>query len=61
MYNSQVFMDKAVEMMRNSNMNISEISEILGFKNPFYFSRVFRKVNGIPPSDYMSRIYRTNK
>jgi AraC family transcriptional regulator, arabinose operon regulatory protein len=61
MYNSQVFMDKAVKMMRNSNMNISEISEILGFKNPFYFSRVFRKVNGIPPSDYMSRIYRTNK
>ena len=42
MFNSQVFMDKAVEMMRNSNMNISEISEILGFKNPFYFSRVFR-------------------
>ncbi|CAN7389581.1 AraC family transcriptional regulator [Paenibacillus sp. LjRoot153] len=61
MFNSQIFMDKAAKMMRDTNLNISEISEILGFKNPFYFSRVFRKVNGISPSDYMSRIYRTNK
>lgn len=59
MYNSQIFMRKAVEMMRNSNLNISEISELLGFKNPFYFSRVFRKIIGYSPSEYMSRIYRT--
>ncbi|WP_339319582.1 AraC family transcriptional regulator [Paenibacillus sp. FSL R10-2734] len=57
MYNSQIFMEKAAGMMRNSNMNISEISEVLGFKNPFYFSRVFRKVKGCSPSEYISRIY----
>jgi AraC family transcriptional regulator of arabinose operon len=58
MYNSQIFIDKAAGMMRNSNLNISEISELLGFKNPYYFSRVFRKILGCSPSEYMSRIYR---
>jgi AraC-like DNA-binding protein len=57
-YNAQIFMDKAVSMMRNSNRNISEISETLGFKNPFYFSRVFRKIIGSSPSEYMNSIYR---
>ncbi|MEK3794435.1 helix-turn-helix domain-containing protein [Paenibacillus sp. FSL R7-0204] len=57
MYNAQFFMDKAAGMMRNTNLNVSEISERLGFNSPFYFSRVFRKVKGCSPSEYMSRIY----
>lgn len=59
-YNSQIFIDKAIRMMRDSSLNVSEISELLGFSNPFYFSRVFRKVTGYTPSEYMSRIYRDN-
>jgi AraC family transcriptional regulator, arabinose operon regulatory protein len=61
LYNSRIFMDKAVAMMRNSNRNISEISEVLGFKNPFYFSRVFRKVMGCSPSEYMNKVYWGNE
>lgn len=57
-YNAQIFLDKAVSMMRNSSRNISEISETLGFNNPYYFSRVFRKIIGCSPSEYMNRIYR---
>ncbi len=57
-YNSQVFINKAVIIMRNSDWNISEISDQLGFKNPFYFSRVFGKVMGCSPSEYRNRIYR---
>ena len=59
-YNSQIFIDKAIRMMRDSSLNVSEISELLGFSNPFYFSRIFRKVTGYAPSEYMSRIYRDN-
>ncbi|MGG1556473.1 AraC family transcriptional regulator [Paenibacillus ferrarius] len=59
-YNAQIFVDKAANLMRSSSLNVSEISERLGFKNPFYFSRVFRKMNGCAPSDYMSKIYRSS-
>ncbi|MCC3372442.1 AraC family transcriptional regulator [Cohnella sp. REN36] len=58
MYNSHIFIDKAIGLMSHSNRNISEISELLGFKNPFYFSRVFRKIMGCAPSEYMCKIYR---
>lgn len=57
-YNSQIFINKAVGMMRNSNRNITEISDLLGFKNTFYFSRVFKKIMGCAPSEYRNRIYR---
>ncbi len=60
LYNSLIFIEKAAVLMRNSNLNISEISESLGFSSPFYFSRVFRKIMGCTPSEYISRSYRDN-
>ncbi|KRF10308.1 AraC family transcriptional regulator [Paenibacillus sp. Soil766] len=50
--------NKAIEWMRNSSLNISEISERLGYKNPYYFSRVFKKVTGESPSAYMRHFYK---
>lgn len=32
--------------------NIAQIAEMCGFSEPLYFSRVFKKYYGIPPSDY---------
>ena len=34
---------------------LNEISARLGFGDPAYFSRVFTKVMGIPPSEYRKR------
>ncbi|WP_246354138.1 helix-turn-helix domain-containing protein [Paenibacillus phytohabitans] len=45
--------------MRTSSYNVSEISEALGYPNPYYFSRVFKKVLGESPSSYMKHLYRT--
>ena len=56
-YNTRIFVGKAITMMRNSNANVSEISDLLGFKDPFYFSRVFKKIMDCSPSEYLSRIY----
>ena len=53
-------MNKAIHLMRSTSMNVSEISEQLGYRNPYYFSRVFKKVLGEPPSAYMSHFYKTN-
>lgn len=50
-------MNEAIGLLRSSNMNISEVSDKLGFSNPLYFSHVFRKVMGYSPSEYMKQSY----
>lgn len=51
--------NKAIDWMRNTSLNVSEISERLGYKNPYYFSRVFKKTIGESPSAYLSHFYKT--
>ncbi len=38
-----------------SDKNIREISEEVGFKNQYYFTRVFKKELGMTPSEYKKR------
>lgn len=45
-------MSKAEEIIKNSDMAISEISERLGFSDQFYFSRCFKQSFGISPREY---------
>jgi len=45
----------AKEMMREENVKLYEIAERLGFDNAFYFSKVFKKVEGCSPREYMQR------
>lgn len=52
-------MNKAIDLMRNTAMNVAEISERLGYKNPYYFSRVFKKVLGEAPSTYSRHFYKS--
>jgi YesN/AraC family two-component response regulator len=40
----------ARDLLLHSDMNIREISDYLGFCEPAYFNRVFKKVTGQPPS-----------
>ncbi|SFE54268.1 AraC-type DNA-binding protein [Paenibacillus algorifonticola] len=50
----------AVALMRSSSLNISDISDRLGYQNPFYFSRVFKKIYGESPSAYLRQFYRSH-
>lgn len=38
--------------MTEKNMKVYEVAGVLGFDNAFYFSKVFRKVEGCSPSEY---------
>ena len=40
----------------NSNKNINEISNIVGYDNSLYFSRLFKKYTGLSPSEYKKSI-----
>ncbi|AEC02939.1 response regulator transcription factor [Parasphaerochaeta coccoides] len=54
-YVTRAKISTAKEMMVSSNDKIYAIAEKLGFENSFYFSKVFKKVEGISPRDYMNR------
>jgi len=43
---------KACQLLDLTDLSISETAAKLGFADPYYFSRVFRKVMDIPPSQY---------
>ena len=41
---------RAEEMLRHQGLRVKEVSEALGFANPYHFSRVFKRGHGHPPS-----------
>lgn len=47
---------EAKNLIREKNMNFTEISEKLSFDNPHYFSRVFKRVTNMTPTDYKNSI-----
>lgn len=42
---------KAIDLLKNSDYNITEISYMCGYSSAKYFARVFKKYLGISPSD----------
>ena len=42
--------DKAEMLIKNTDMNITEIAMATGFNDANYFSRIFRKYKKTPPS-----------
>jgi two-component system, response regulator YesN len=55
-YITQTKISAAKEMMIRGEGRIYEISQKLGYESAFYFSKVFKKVEGISPREYMQRI-----
>ncbi|MGN0360617.1 MAG: helix-turn-helix domain-containing protein [Hominisplanchenecus sp.] len=55
-YFSKMKIDAAKQMIRESNLNFSQIAEKLGYTSVHYFSRQFKKVTGMSPSEYASSI-----
>lgn len=45
-------MHHAKEMLKGSNLSIGEIAKQVGYSNPQSFSRLFRKMEGLAPSQY---------
>lgn len=47
-------MNQAGEYLKHSDMSILEIGRILGYENPSNFTRTFKEIYGILPSQYRS-------
>lgn len=44
--------NEAVYMLRNTTISITDIAQFIGFNDPNYFTTVFKKIEGISPSEY---------
>ena len=52
---SEIRLKRAALYFEQSKMNISEVSYEVGFRNPKYFSKCFRKKYGKTPSEYIKK------
>ena len=46
----------AKELMASTDLKVYEISDKVGFDSAFYFSKVFKKLEGVSPREYMQRM-----
>lgn len=54
-YIAAVKIEHAKELIDTHQYLMYEISDMLGFDNPYYFSKVFKKVTGISPREHENR------
>lgn len=54
-YYSDLKMEKAKQLLRETDNSVSNIAEILNFDTPNYFSKTFKKKIGLTPLQYKKR------
>lgn len=45
-------MDRAAELLLHSNLMVKQVAAAVGFRDPYHFSRVFKRVRGLSPTDF---------
>ena len=55
-YIASLRIQRSKELLRDDSLSIQEIAEIVGYNDYFYFTKVFKKVEGISPSKYRKSI-----
>ena len=54
-YVNQLKIDQAKKLLRETDYKIYEISNMLGYQNAYYFSKVFKKITGMTPSEFSGK------
>ena len=52
-YLTSIKLDRAKYYLCSTNMTIKEVAESVGYDNPLYFSRIFKKYFGVSPSKFI--------
>ena len=53
-YLTEYRVNEACKLLRGGTLSIAEVAASVGFLDQFYFSRVFKRAKGVPPSKYMT-------
>jgi YesN/AraC family two-component response regulator len=54
-YIRKIRLDKAAELLRTTDMTISEVGYTVGLESPSYFTRSFKEQFGVSPSEYIKQ------
>ena len=52
-YLNQIRINKAIELLRITELSVKEVCFECGFRSPQYFSRIFKQLVGVSPSDLL--------
>lgn len=55
-YHTDLRIQEAARLLRSTLHSISEISSMVGYQDPLYFSNVFKKATGYSPRAYRNNI-----
>ncbi|OAS19048.1 response regulator [Paenibacillus oryzisoli] len=56
-YITEVRIEKAKEFLKEERVKLLEISRKVGYQSPNHFTKIFKKMTGMNPSDYRERHY----
>jgi AraC-like DNA-binding protein len=48
-------MQRAGQLLNTMSLSVKEVAGMLGYDDPFYFSRMFKSVHAVAPSEYRAR------
>ncbi|MCI8371161.1 MAG: AraC family transcriptional regulator [Lachnospiraceae bacterium] len=51
-YINKIRVQNAIHLLKDSKMQVKEISVLVGMKDSFYFSKLFKKITGETPREY---------
>jgi transcriptional regulator GlxA family with amidase domain len=54
-------MRRACDLLAGTSLTVKQIADSLGYDDQFYFSRVFKSIHRIPPSEYRIRLAERRK
>lgn len=51
-YLKRIRVEKAKELLKTTNMKVQEVAVNVGYDNPKYFAKVFKKMTGVSPQEF---------
>jgi AraC-like DNA-binding protein len=54
-YFQRLRLHRAARLLLTTRHSIKTVAAVMGYDDPLYFSRVFRRVHGVSPSEYRAR------
>ena len=55
-YLNNVRITKAKELIRSCNLRLTDISQMVGYDDQSYFTKVFRRITGMSPNEYRKKV-----
>lgn len=57
---SEYRINKAKKLLGDISINVKDIGSLVGYENSNYFTRVFKRIEGITPSEYRLKLLRSD-